>query len=343
MTMSSGFGAAPDSDTYTEPAGSRFWKMLQEDQDAERLERFFWDVFTFAENLGPAVLKTGKPERSLYPFYRQGMMGGYIRVGEKQVVLQDNIPIDISAMQVNKEFRSAGSRLIYGTNMFEFLDPQVCLWWLKHIGSLNLSNVRNLIVAARSGWPHITLSQRCSLDLSQEELWHSTLYWLKDRHQLTSMGLNFNNFDDIELASGRNQDLREELRMYREKLRSTIHAFRGLKHVVIGDDFGELIRDNEELHNLRLLMTQSRATAAPKPKPQKETVTQFMARRKRERAQEALHLRQQEERERMAASASQQGGSNNRGKNFGTYSQRRRPRGNANRWDFDDDGDTQMS
>ncbi|KIW63228.1 hypothetical protein PV04_10091 [Phialophora macrospora] len=273
---------APNVSTPPESAGSRFWKMLQAERPDYK-KRFFEDVFDIRPVTGDKV-----NNNIISPYYRQGMMAGYIRAGWEDVVKQDNIRINISAMLVNKEFRDAGSRLLYGNNLFSFEDPINCLWWFKHIGEVNFSNVRRLECALRCGWPSLRDFDVSNFDQSQEELWHRVFSWLKTRHQLTELTLLFEKWKSIGLVCQRiaAEYRREELVLWREKIREVLYNFRGLKKVTIVDS-RQMAFSAEERNEYTMMMIQDRLSVFPPEPQQRLTLAQFLEQRRFELKMEA--------------------------------------------------------
>jgi hypothetical protein len=290
----------------TEPAGSRFWKML-ENERPDYKKRFFADVFGVRPVTGDKV-----NNNVIRPYYRQGMMAGYIRTGWGDVVKQDNISINISAMLVNKEFRDAGSRLFYGDSLFYFEDPINCLWWFKHIGEVNFSNVRRLECSLHCGWPGLRDSDITNFDQSQEELWHRVFSWLKTRHQLTELILLFSKWKSVSIVCQRieGEYRQEELVLWREKLRDVLYNFRGLKNATIVDTY-QMAFSAEERNEYTMMMIQDRLSVFPPEPQQRLTLAQFLEKRKFElkmeasiqtsgRAQEKKRKRQEKDEEEIA-------------------------------------------
>ncbi|ETI19558.1 hypothetical protein G647_09392 [Cladophialophora carrionii CBS 160.54] len=279
--------ACPESNASkpSASAGSRFWEMLQNERPDHK-ERFFEDVFNVQPMVGGKV-----NSHVIRPYYRQGMMAGYIRTGESDVVKQANININKSAVLVNQEFRAAGSRLTYGSYLFYFEDPINCLWWLKHIGRGNSSNVRRLECTLRCGWPDISQPDLTNFDQSQEELWHRVFCYLKPRHQLTDLALLFNTWGSVDLVcrdAGAPEYRQEELAPWRDKLRDVLHNFRGLKNALI-IDHRRVAFSVEERAEFTMMMIQDRLSVYPPPPPQQRlTLALFLEKRRSElRVEEA--------------------------------------------------------
>ncbi|KAJ9614205.1 hypothetical protein H2200_002341 [Cladophialophora chaetospira] len=286
--------------TPTEPAGSRFWEALHTGKNMKgRLERFFIDVFEVNPAMGGNLNNTNV----VSPYYRQGMMAGYIRTGENMVVKQDNVGINIAAMQVSREFRGAGSRLIYGEPTFFFRDPVNCKWWCKHIGELNLSNVRNLAIEPIGGWPNLSggLGEICSLDQSDEELWHSFLSWFRSRHQLKWMYVGFNLWHRARDVAPWDRDLQDELKQWRKNIRAILYEYRGLKKAEIHDPYALGLGLKGQLGNFPLMMEQSRDSVLPRKPKQKVSLAQYIAHRQQKamnkKMQAMLKLDRQDERQ----------------------------------------------
>ncbi|EXJ54098.1 hypothetical protein A1O7_09435 [Cladophialophora yegresii CBS 114405] len=274
-------------------AGSRFWKMLQNERPDHK-KHFFEDIFDVRPVAGSKV-----NSHVIRPYYRQGMMAGYIRTGESDVVKQDNINMNKSAMLVNQEFRAAGSRLLYGSYLFYFDDPINCLWWFEHIGRVNFSNVRRLECTLRCGWPHVRGPDFTNFDQSQEELWRRVFCFLKARHQLTDLTLLFNTWREIGPIcrdAGTPEYREEELALWREKLRDVLHNFRGLKTVLISDH-RQAAFNAEDRNEYSMMMIQDRLSVFPPPPQRRLSLAQFLKKRRLELRVEAAVQKSQQAQE----------------------------------------------
>jgi len=206
-----------------EPAAFRFWKEIK--AKTETLELFLGYVFA----LKPT------PNDTIRPFYQKWKMAGYIRTGGGNMVTQDNV--DLGAMRVNREFRDAGSRLAYGRYIFHFKDAQNCLWWTKHIGHQNFSNLKMFCVSMQSGWdiPCKIISR--DVDLCHEEQWHQFFSWLRHRHQMDALVLDFSCWEPVQSYKNLTEEWQTQLMEWREALLNKLSDLRGFTLVNIFDRF----------------------------------------------------------------------------------------------------------
>lgn len=229
--------------------------MLKEERP-EYLEQIFQDIFSVE-----TITSDPSHGATIRPFYRQWMLGGYIRVGSPDLVRQPNV--NLSAMLVNKDFRAAGSRIVYGSHMFSFGDARNCLWWCKHIGTFNLHNLKRLSITAESGWD-VPVECICDVDQSHEELWTRFFTWLGPRHRLSFLFLSFVNVEALSsvvvAVVAANNDHREQLRGWRRRLHSALYELRGIDDVIIADP-GARVLDREDRRTLPGRMAVARAAA----------------------------------------------------------------------------------
>ncbi len=283
--------------TPAKAAGARFWEMMQTDEMKDCLRTFYKDVFATEEEIGDFT-----KDHVIHPYYSQGMMAGYIRTGDDMVVKQDNVAINISAMQVNKQFREAGSNLIYARHDFRFHDPRNAIWWFKHIGQLNFSNIRTVSFVLKSGWPDVNEPDEvCTIDSSQEELWHVLLCWLKPRHQLHKMILALNFLEEVRSIAPHHGKLRYELEHWRQKVKTALHNFRGLKHASIFDNHQVMFTARERNEHMMMMIQHCASAFTSTPKPKRTwTLAQTLEQLKLERI-EAEKKRVEAEMERVDA------------------------------------------
>ena len=247
-------------------------------QDKNKLQDFFEEVFTLKKPMGNNYLPKSK---IVLPCYRQGIHAGYIRTGEDKVVMQDNIPL--GRLLVNKEFHEVGTPIIYGQHAFQFADALNALWWCKHIGKHNFSNVRILSISMESGWDR-PVDRIDDIDLCHEEMWHKFLTWLKSNHQLREMTIRLSSWPPVQAAfPARYRDRQYELETWRTRLRTILYAFRGLKHAAIIDVHGYGM-SRGECGEYSMMMIQDRLSVLPPPPKIKMSLKQLLEQAQMDRA-----------------------------------------------------------
>jgi hypothetical protein len=275
-------------------AGGRFWNMLKNERP-EYYEIFMKKLFDVRT---PTESEVVGQHSLIRPYYRAGMMAGEIRVGEEDVVQFDNVFINTSAMLVNREFRDAGSRLFYGRpRAFMFEDPINAKWWCKRIGEVNFSNLDTLVINLTQGWRYVpSLYLVSTLDRSEEEKWNSFFTWLKPRHQLRRLFIDFDKWDSVDELAEVDIERHDDLVLWRNKLRNTLFEFRGLRDVDLRNT-NQVAFTPQERNNHSLAMIQRRGTGLPPPQPQqpKMNLADTLQYLKQQREMDAL-LKKREER-----------------------------------------------
>jgi hypothetical protein len=173
------------------------------------------------------------------PWYKQGMLAGYIRTGNNiqtnigDEVTQENIDI-AQTMLVCKKFAELGQELFYGSAWFQFSDPDAFKWWLKQIGTTNLAQVRSLLVTI---YPGLTVERetRSVFDLTSEEKWLQGFCDLRSRHKLNYLEVIVASDASFRQKSFMKQDEWEEISKYRCLLLDELLRYRNLKEAVIFD------------------------------------------------------------------------------------------------------------
>ncbi|KIX97630.1 uncharacterized protein Z520_06408 [Fonsecaea multimorphosa CBS 102226] len=275
-----------------EPAAFRFWKEIRARQ--ETLDLFLGHVFALAPT----------PGATIKPFYQQYRLAGALKSSSAQLVRQKNV--DLNAMRVNKEFRDAGSRLVYGRYVFHFEDPENCQWWTEHIGNQNLANLRMLAVKMYSGWDidwlksesgWDTKSNRISydVDLCQEEQWHRFFSRLRYRHNLDRLDLDFSRWGLFDAFEGLTEEWQAEVRKWREALLEKLLDLRGFQIVNISDPCGIAI-PRADIPEWRETMTQAREPAPPvnpTPVPLEQTLQHLRDMRRQSEYRERMDQKSQ--------------------------------------------------
>ncbi|KAK4948572.1 hypothetical protein LTR10_012576 [Elasticomyces elasticus] len=256
------------------------------------------------------------------PFYRKGMLAGSIRTGNDirsqetgDEVLLDNV--DLGLMRISKQFRDAGCRYFYGTHTFCFHDPSACKWWFKTIGSDNVSSVRSLSLRMGSGFTVFPADVRCSLDLTLEEQWHQFFCWIKNRHNLTKLRIEFYHWSPIEERDLHNH-WKQLTHAARTKLLAKMRCIRGVEQVEVFDHTGHYMNAHGcRLLELQLMQEEDRNVFHPdqRKKPLSQVMEELRASRVREEAKQQTHaaaLAEMQERRRPVQSRQTLGVSNTR-------------------------------
>ncbi|OAL29809.1 hypothetical protein AYO20_09002 [Fonsecaea nubica] len=270
--------ASHQSTESPEPAAFRFWREIRARR--ETLELFLGHVFALKPTPGDVVR----------PFYRQGKLAGYIRTGSADMVEQDNV--DLRAMRVSREFRDVGSRLVYGRYTFRFDNAQNCRWWTKHVGRQNFANLRTVSVRVNSGWS-VPCDDICSVDLCFEEQWQRFFTWMRYRHRMDALVLDFSPWRPVPTYRDLSDKRRAEVAEWRDSLLATLSELRDFTVVKIVDRH-EVAIPAADKDQWCATMTEARET--PPPPPPVDTTSMPLG-------QTLKHLRemrrQQEYRERL--------------------------------------------
>ncbi|EXJ82485.1 hypothetical protein A1O3_06298 [Capronia epimyces CBS 606.96] len=234
--------------------------------------------------IGHVFVLEGLGEQFMWPFYRQGMLAGYIRVGKGDEAVNDNVNLQL--LRVNKLFRATGSQVFYGGRTFVFDDPILCSWWTTHIGTMNFSNIRSLTVRIDSGFPPVYLDIRSAIDLTFEEEWFGFFCWLKDRHQLDAIHIELCGWLNIHVIRVKRNpstspaeletEEKAEILHWRRKLQGKISKLRGLQYASIADNQNSTLTPTE-CDELCALMTQSRDTLPKSPDRRNMPLSEVLA------------------------------------------------------------------
>lgn len=196
-------------------------------------------------------------ERSLEPYFCQGMLEGPWVISE--YVEQENI--DISPLLVSKKFNEMGTKTFYSKNSFSFAKPQVLKWWSKKFES-KLPLIRSIEFHMTAGFT-TDKHTRSLFDSCKERQWNEALAFLRTRHQLEEMHIDFSRwrvlhdprhiyFEDDEIV---------EMNKFRKRIADLLKLYRGLKKVEV---FGGMYMKKGEATQLEMIMIQPRGTE-PKP------------------------------------------------------------------------------
>lgn len=165
---------------------------------------------------------------------------------------------DTSVLSTSKQINQEAATVLYGQNIFYFTRPHLALWFFAHIGAENLSKVR-LVSLKMSSLP-VDSMQRTPFDVVDERLWQEVFAWLKPRHRLEEMELNFSLWHSLELPQSRGRSRsgkmgptwnhitgwskveptedchwfrRRQMEKAREMVLQILKTYRGLKNVMI--------------------------------------------------------------------------------------------------------------
>lgn len=237
------------------------------------------------------------------PWYKHGMLGGYIRTGNDpqtntiQEVTQNNIDIS-QTLLVCKKFAELGQELFYGEAWFQFHDADAFKWWYKQIGPKNVARLQKLAVQVRPGFKADAL-ERCSLDVSSEERWLQCFRELRSRHRLVSLEITV-----TKKVHYINQDGLDEIRKYRRLLLDELLRYRNLKDALLVDYTG-VWGDRRECREYEDVMTRREGVKktrmhVPMKRPTLDQLRyeirlnhleqEIMARQKRDRQKRARNL-----------------------------------------------------
>ncbi len=222
--------------------------------------------------LRESILKHALVERVVIkPYYNHGS----IETVEAEVQEQNH---ETSLLSVSKQINLEAADVLYGHNLFYFTQPRLALWFFRHIGDQNLSRLRSVKLMLGS-------SEMRPFEVIEERLWQELFAWLKPRHRLQELHIDFQHWRPLErprtyggLRSGsshlrwnhvtgfRNAEPMEDtlwLRRYqmqtaRKRVVEILKTYRGLKEVWIKggewvSDFGAFLTTVEVRTLVRLM------------------------------------------------------------------------------------------
>jgi hypothetical protein len=195
--------------------------------------------------------------------------------------------INLSLLQVNKNFNKMCSEIFYGQNDFFFCNADICRWWIQHIGIKNFSRIRSLTLGLSWGFNRPKGKGRSTFDLSREEVWHSVFCWMQNRHRLHYLHVQIRDWNGLKWTRGITDEEKNQLYWYRQKIISVLQRYRGIKEVDISCDESRWLI-SREMHKLALLMQQRRENTVEKPKELSlfELITRLRLDREEEEAEE---------------------------------------------------------
>lgn len=295
------------------------WNKIPKELRKEIGTRIMGFVFEIPENT----------RRLVKPGYRKGMLAGYIRTGfipgyGGHLVETDNVDMPIQVMQVNSEFRALGSAVYYQNHTFEFDDPDLFRWWIKHIGTVNLSNVSSLSLTMNSGFQPVCAkkeldrhgnmqmvdmfdfeNERSDIDLTSEEKWYNNLSWLRSRHQLKHFEITFE-WPDPRVVS---RNYAGEIHEMRGKIMSLLMVYRNIALVRLFDleCFETNVQDCQDI--ALLMMQKNRDPPVKHPKLGLAALMDELriCREMKEQREAPLRLQAEEEQRRLQVEEDQSG------------------------------------
>ena len=205
-----------------------------------------------------------------HPYYCRGMLAdgpwsaGCVD-GEMDIDVVHSENVDLSLLQVNKNFNKVCSEIFYGQNHFVFHRADVCRWWTQHIGLKNFSCVQSLGLSLGSGFYHDGVDQRGPLELSQEEMWLGVLHWMKNRHCLQHLHVHLDEWHGLKGDSSLTRKEKEEAHYNRLAISDLLQRFRGIQTVKITTHRSRWFTSYEK-EQLSLLMQQQKEPVIPRPK-----------------------------------------------------------------------------
>ena len=215
------------------------------------------------------------------PFYKQGMLKGYIINKQptsedvnadseisKAYIMSDNVDI-LARTLVTKQYAQAYIEAFYSQNEFSFKDPRAAMWFFKKLGN-KFRYLRKLELIMTGGLVHQTYVSAVDFCTETfEELWWRLLCWIEHRHQLEHLSLIFKwtrseyalrNFDRAD------DDKIDEMMLFRQKLVCRLGRRWGIKSVNIEDKSNGFFANEEEIFEVQLAMQQTKTDAGVEDK-----------------------------------------------------------------------------
>ena len=133
-------------------------------------------------------------DRIIRPYYNTGSL----EATEMEVQISN---YDTSVLSTSKQINQEAAAILYGQNAFYFMEPDLALWFFAHIGAMNLSLVRQVSLTMSS--VALDSKQTNPFDVVDERLWQEFFAWLKPRHRIAEIELNFSLWQSLELPRSR--------------------------------------------------------------------------------------------------------------------------------------------
>lgn len=159
-----------------------------------------------------------KEPKAVAPFYHTGC----VELAE-HLVTKPNI--DISLLLVNKQLHAEAADALYGANAFRFSNPQLALWWFRHIGPTNVSRIRTAYFIMDS-FDHMNFYVR------EERLWQNVFTWLEQRQNFQVISLSFERWNEEGMNWMTDFDI-DRVESARDGSMRALFKFRGLQSVKI--------------------------------------------------------------------------------------------------------------
>lgn len=246
------------------------------------------------------------PERvddSVRPWYKEGMLGGYIRTGHKEYtgdeVTRDNIDI-AQTMLVCKKFAEIGQDLFYGTVWFEFVNADAFKWWYKQIGPKNLARVRAVVVKIRPGFM-VRDKYRCCFDLSGEEKWLQCFRHLRSRHHLDFLDVTLGQKQPTPQQLATSQDGQDEIDKYRHLLLDELLRYRNVLWAKLTDHTKSWGNVQECCEYAEVMTLQEERKTIVRPSIKRPTLSQMMEEIRLNRIHEQMVADEKQARELQAS------------------------------------------
>ncbi|RMZ84090.1 hypothetical protein DV737_g1344, partial [Chaetothyriales sp. CBS 132003] len=223
-------------------------------------------------------------ERTFRPFFKQGMLRGFLtqsRVGgdgqsfghgdtsdlNKREIMADNI--EFPELLTSKLFAWEYVQAFYSQNHFEFDDPRAARWFFENIGKRSFTSLSNIRFNIYGGFDLTVHNCNSLTDRSVEELWVEVFNFLKYRHRFRQLVISVLSMPGtgqlkLDVQSGKLtvEDV-EDRAVYLARLPRAIENVRGLKKAHLTDWTGQVFPDRASTQRSSLLMQQVRLVYDP--------------------------------------------------------------------------------
>jgi hypothetical protein len=157
----------------------------------------------------------------IIPYYYEGCYEGTV-----DEVTRENFPIPMLLALAGKDSRKyyeEARDIFYGWNRWKLTNPRVSRWWLKHIGD-NVKSLSNIGIVLSQG----IKPNAGAKGTWEEKIWHDLLVWLKTHHNLSSIWVTFEHWDN-RLVEGMHPNQYPPVRDARIGVVRNLLGFRGLE------------------------------------------------------------------------------------------------------------------
>ncbi len=215
------------------------------------------------------------------PFYKQGMLKGYIlnrgitsrdqiesntAVSDKETmityVMGDNVDFLGSAF-LSMKFARSYINAFYSHNQFVFDDPRAAMWFFKLLGSKfqYLRQVDLLISGGLEG-QYERYSPAHGLTETLEELWWGVICWIEHRHNFDCLSLTFEQSpSEYELRWRTDKEMAANILMFRQKIVCRLGRCWGIRNVKIEDKLNSFFENSDDVFEAQLAMQQTEIDA----------------------------------------------------------------------------------